>query len=117
MHQMKAISPKQKGINKELKKVYKEIAEEREHKCTGCGRYDIPLSHSHLIPRSRRRDLITDKRNITYHCLTFGTRKGCHDLWESKDRTMLLDYFNNMSIIEELDNEYYNLIKEDADFS
>ena len=53
---MKAISNKQKAINKELKKVYKEIAEEREHKCTGCNRYDVPLSHSHLIPRSRRKD-------------------------------------------------------------
>ncbi len=114
---MKAISKKQKGIHKELKKVYKEIAEEREHKCTGCGRYDVPLSHSHLIPRSRRRDLTTNKKNITYHCLTFGNRKGCHQIWESKDKTMLLDYFNNMSIVKELDNEYYNLIKEDADFS
>ena len=116
---MKAISNKQKAINKELKKVYKEIAEEREHKCTGCNRYDVPLSHSHLIPRSRRKDLTTNKKNITYHCLTFGSRMGCHDIWESKDRTMLLDYFNNMSIIEELDREYYNLLKqkEDANFS
>ena len=114
---MIATSNKQKGIHKELKKVYKEIAEEREHKCTGCNRYDVPLSHSHLIPRSRRKDLTTNKKNITYHCLTFGSRRGCHDIWESKDRTMLLDYFNNMAIVKELDNEYYNLIKEDADFS
>ena len=51
--------------NLHLNKVYDEIALEREHKCTGCGRYDVPLSHSHLIPRSRRKDLITNKRNIT----------------------------------------------------
>ena len=117
MHLMKAISNKQSKINKELNKVYEEIADEREHKCTGCGRYDVPLSHSHLISRSRRRDLITDKRNITYHCLTFGSRVGCHSIWESKNKDILLDYFDNMATIKELDKQYYNIIKQDADFS
>ena len=116
---MKKISDKQKKEKRRLSIIYKEIAEERGHYCSGCGRSDVPLSHSHIIPRSRRKDLTTNKKNITYHCLTFGSRRGCHDIWESKDRTMLLDYFNNMSIIEELDREYYNLLKqkEDANFS
>ena len=64
---MKRVSDKQKNINKQLKKVYEDLAHERGAYCTGCGRSDVPLSHSHLIPRSRRPDLITDKRNITYH--------------------------------------------------
>ena len=72
---MKAISKKQKDINKKLGKVYMEIMDERGHYCTGCGRSDVPLSNSHLIPRSRRSDLICDKRNITYHCLSIGH---CH---------------------------------------
>lgn len=114
---MKVISKKQSKTIKELNKVYKEIEDEREHKCSGCGRYDVPLSHSHLIPRSRRKDLITDKRNITYHCLTIGTRRGCHDIWESKDKDMLLDYFYNMNMIKELDKEYYHLINKDANIS
>ena len=55
---MKKISDKQKKINKELKEVYKKMAIDKPHYCTGCGRGDLPLSHSHLIPRSRSRALI-----------------------------------------------------------
>ena len=66
---MKKISKKQSKINKELRKVYMDILETRGHWCTGCGRSSIPLSHSHIIPRSRRADLVCDKNNITYHCL------------------------------------------------
>jgi len=111
---MRKISDKQKIINKELKRVYKEIADTRAHCCTGCGRGDLPLSHSHLIPRSRRRDLITDPRNITYHCLGGGDRKGCHELWEGRveDKQKLLDYHNNMEYILEVDAEYYYILTE-----
>jgi len=98
--------------NKLLKKVYKEIADERGHYCTGCGRSDVPLSHSHLIPRSRRQDLITDKNNITYHCLSMGERKGCHDIWDSADKYKLLDYHKSMEYILSMDTEYYFLISE-----
>ena len=107
---MKKISDKQKKEKRRLSIVYKEIAEERGHYCTGCGR-STNLSHSHLIPRSRRKDLVTDKRNITYHCIVGpnGT-KGCHQLWESKERTKLLDYCKNMEYILEVDTEYYFLI-------
>tara|TARA_R110002020_G_scaffold151278_1_gene328317 strand:- start:251 stop:580 length:330 start_codon:yes stop_codon:yes gene_type:complete len=109
---MRKISKKQNNINKELKKVYKEIETERGHYCSGCGRSDVPLSHSHLIPRSRRPDLITDKRNITYHCLSMGERTGCHDIWEGIKRDRLLDYPKNMEYILEVDPEYYFLISE-----
>ena len=108
---MKKIGDRQKKENDQLKKVYKEIKEERGHYCTGCGCSDA-LSHSHLIPRSRRPDLVTDKRNITYHCLSIGERKGCHEIWESKERYKLLDYHKNMEYILEVDTEYYFLISE-----
>ena len=98
--------------NKLLKKVYKEIADERGHYCTGCGRSDVPLSHSHIIPRSRRQDLITDKNNITYHCLSIGERKGCHDIWDNADKYKLLDYHKSMEYILSMDTEYYFLISE-----
>ncbi len=106
---MRQISKKQKAINKELKKVYKEIADTRGHYCTGCGRSDVPLSHSHYIARSRRKDLETDINNITYHCLSMGERKGCHDLWEGgiADKQKLLDYQQAMEYILEKDTELY----------
>ena len=109
---MKKISDKQKNIKRRLAVIYNELSEERGHYCTGCGRTGN-LSHSHLIPRSRRKDLVTDKRNITYHCVIGpnGT-KGCHQLWESKERVKLLDYHKNMEYILEVDTEYYFLITE-----
>jgi len=108
---MKKISDKQKKEKRRLSIIYNQIAEERGHYCTGCGR-TTNLSHSHLIPRSRRKDLVADKRNITYHCLSIGEHKGCHDMWESKERVKLLDYCKNMEYILEVDTEYYFLITE-----
>ena len=110
---MKKVSKKQSKINNELKKVYKLISETRGHYCTGCGRSNVPLSHSHIIPRSRRPDLVCDINNITYHCLIGpDNSKGCHSIWESKERYKLLDYHKNMEYILENDLEYYYLIIE-----
>ena len=111
---MKRVSKKQSKENRELSKVYKDIAEDRGHYCTGCGRGDVPLSHSHIIPRSRRKDLVTDPNNITYHCIGDATRKGCHQLWEGclEDKQKLLDYHNSMEYILEADTEYYFLLTE-----
>ena len=109
---MKKISDKQKKEKRRLSIIYNELSEERGHYCCGCGRSDVPLSHSHIIPRSRRKDLITSKDNIQYLCLSMGERKGCHDIWESKQRTKLLCYHNNMEYILEVDTEYYFLITE-----
>ena len=109
---MKKVSDKQRKISKRILKAYKEIALERGKYCSGCGRADVPLSHSHLIPRSRRADLSYDKRNITYHCLSFGERKGCHEIWESRDKDKLLDYHKNLEYILLVDIEYYFIITE-----
>ena len=114
---MKAISKKQSAINRELERVYKEMELNRGHYCTGCGRSDVPLSHSHYIARSRRKDLETDINNITYHCLSIGGkegRKGCHELWEGgiADKQRLLDYPKAMEYILEKDTELYFLLTE-----
>lgn len=108
------MSKKHEKIKRMLIKVYKEIALERSFNCSGCGKsgYVVPLSHSHLIPRSRRLDLVTDKNNIQYHCLSIGEAKGCHDIWESKHRNKLNDYFYNLAYIKKTDKEYYYLITE-----
>ena len=111
---MQKLSSKQSAVNRRLKKVYHEIAMERGHYCTGCGKANVPLSHSHLISRAKRPDLICDKNNITYHCLSIGERKGCHELWEGtlKDKQKLLDFHKNMEYILEMDYEHYHYITE-----
>ena len=112
---MKRVSKKQSKENRELSKVYKQMAEDKGHYCTGCGRGDVPLSHSHIIPRSRRKDLVTDPNNITYHCLGGGgKRKGCHELWEGclEEKQRLLDYHASMEYILEVDTEYYFILTE-----
>ena len=111
---MKQISKKQSRINNKLSKLYKLMAETRGHYCTGCGRSDVPLSHSHYIARSRRKDLETDINNITYHCLSIGNRKGCHELWEGglADKQKLLDYPRALEYILENDTELYFLLTE-----
>jgi hypothetical protein len=111
---MKKISKKQTAINRKLKEVYEHIADTRGHYCTGCGRSDVPLSHSHYISRSRRKDLELDPYNITYHCLSISqsANKGCHDLWEGglSDKQKLLDYHKAMEYILENDTELYFLM-------
>ncbi len=107
------MSKKQDKIKRQLNKIYHEILLER-NTCSGCGKhgYAVPLSFSHIIPRSRRGDLVTDRRNITLHCLSMGERTGCHEIWESIERHKLLDYFTNLAYIKEVDQEYYYIITE-----
>ena len=97
------------------KKVCLEIFEERELKCTGCGRYqtgDIKLSHSHIISQKHckemgREDLVYNKYNITYHCMAFGEHEGCHGKWEGSRRIELNDYDVNMTYIRSIDEQMY----------
>lgn len=89
-----------------LYKVYQEIAMERPHVCSGCGRREN-LSHSHLIPKSYSQALKTEKKNLVYHCLSLGERVGCHDKWQSLDAWQLKDFEQNMLIIYELDKTYF----------
>jgi hypothetical protein len=108
------MSKKQDKIKRQLNKVYREILSD-DSVCSGCGMngFNVPLSFSHIIPRSRRSDLVTEKENITLHCLSMGERKGCHDIWESaKERHKLLDYFKNLEYIKRVDKEYYYIITE-----
>lgn len=106
------ISEKQKRANVRIADTYAQMAKQREHVCTGCGTRDR-LSHSHLIPRSRRKDLEADPNNITYHCLSIGEIVGCHDIWEHgslEDKMRLNDFYKNMHYIQQVDFEYYNLL-------
>jgi hypothetical protein len=84
---------------------YKQIADERPHVCTGCGTGQN-LSHSHLIPRSKRKDLEKVKENITYHCLSVGG-VGCHEKYDSMRLIELKDFESNMKYIYKADKEFY----------
>jgi len=44
--------------------------------------------------------------------LSMGERKGCHEMWEGRERDKLLDYFHNLAYIKEVDLEYYYIITE-----
>lgn len=93
-------------MEKSLTDVYKELAFEREQKCSGCGKRER-MSHSHLVPKSRSEKLKTVKDNIVYHCLSMGNVVGCHTKWESMDCVTLSDFGKNMATVYELDREYF----------
>lgn len=90
----------------ELNRAYEEIALTRKRVCTGCGTSER-LSHSHLIPRSRRGDLAANPLNITLHCLDSASGPGCHSKFEGMDVVKLKDFETNFRMIYELDRQYF----------
>lgn len=108
-------SQKGKEINDAYIEIIKEIDQEREMVCDGCGRHqggEIRLSHSHIISRQEchnigKPELIYDKRNIQLHCMTFGNHKGCHEIWEGPQKHLLLDFDQNMKFIKSIDQTLY----------
>ena len=112
---MKKKSDKQIIIDREYKKMLSLFDDVTPRVCTGCGKRHpyVHLSHSHIISRQHCKDygmpeLIYDPRNITYHCLSMGEHKGCHDKWESRvQRQQLKDYEKNLEFIKTINNELY----------
>lgn len=93
-----------------MKELVIELIEDRGEECEGCGNTNL-LSLSHLIPKSKRKDLEKNKKNIRLHCM--GRRdgsKGCHQRWENKEWESLLDGEENLKIVKELDKNYYELL-------
>lgn len=86
----------------------------RPRVCTGCGRGDKPLDHSHLIPQQRlvRFDpaLIAESELITLHC------RDCHRKFENHDPN-LEDFEENLAIIKKYDFDQYNFIKQRAGYN
>lgn len=113
---VKKISGKQGEINRAYALTCADMDYTTEPVCTGCLQYqggDIKLSHSHIISREDckrigREDLISDRENITYHCMDFGENKGCHGKWENPVlRSTLEDYENNIQYIKKIDEGLY----------
>jgi len=110
---LRNVSKKEANNKQLLQQVYKEIDNERLPICSGCGSSNYPLSHSHLIPRSKRKDLEIVKENIVFDCLSIGDHKGCHDKWEGrdgKDLMSLKDIHNRLNYIKIADPIYYEFI-------
>jgi 5-methylcytosine-specific restriction endonuclease McrA len=107
------ISKKKRKALAQRNKTYEQIDQSREHVCSGCGRRDVPLSHSHIIPISRRPDLEADPDNIVYDCLSIGGREGCHEKCEGRNiRKMseLMDFSKRIEYIKSIDLIYYQLV-------
>lgn len=106
-------SKKRQKTENNYHKVIKEILEKRGAFCESCGNSEF-LSFSHLIPRSRRADLIDNKENIRIHCMVGKDgKKGCHEIWESgslEEKSKMKDWDKNVSILRKLDGEYLDLI-------
>lgn len=108
---MKKFSNKRAAIERQYRKVCEEIDHEREPVCEGCGRGDRSLSHSHILSKYDRRDLIADKRNIRLHC--FYVTGNCHDKWEKgdpKEIVQMNDFIDNLIYIREKDQGEYRKI-------
>ena len=108
------VSSKQKVINDNYYKMLERFDKTTPKICTGCGKKHphVKLSHSHIISRKHCHDygmpeLIYDPKNITFHCLSIGNHKGCHDKWESKQRVELLDYEKNIDYIQSISERMY----------
>ncbi len=95
------------GDSSAIKQAYSVMADTRERVCTGCGTTK-QLTHSHIIPRSRRKDLEASLDNLTYHCMS------CHIKWESgtpKLMKELNDFDSMMDYISRIDEKYHLLLK------
>jgi len=112
---LRQVSKKEINRKQLLSQVYAEIDAERSHWCHGCGSSEYPLSHSHLIPRSKRKDLEAVKENIVFDCLSIGDHKGCHDKWEGRNGKELMelkDIHRRMRYIKDTDSAYYQFLFE-----
>lgn len=97
---------KEQLIKIELKKVYEEIAREREQLCAGCEKTNV-ITHSHTISRRRRKDLELEKENIVYLCMK------CHTKWEhgsELDKRSLINFDEMMEYIKRVDESLYEQI-------
>lgn len=96
-------SKKRASLERQYRTVLQEIYEERDHCCAGCGTWSGRITPSHRVPRNRRIDLLTDKRNIDWMC------DGCHELVEIGHYDKLDNGEDIVAYIREVDEEYYQI--------
>ena len=102
-------SEKQTNIDGRVAQIKLELINNLGMVCQGCGRQINSrknLELSHLIRRSKRLDLVTNKRNCTLH-----GRYCCHKKWDSNvitEMASLNDFWVNLEAIKALDKSRYN---------
>jgi len=103
------VSQKQKEINKDLKKIYEERGKvEKNSYCGSCLGTSF-LTHSHLVPRSYNKKLITDPENLITQCVT------CHGIYEARDIGGMRKFKNYQEILDKimhLDINFYQFLLE-----
>ena len=87
------ISAKQASINAALTKIKAQLVNDNDSQCFTCPKQgDMDLSH--LIPRSKRKDLVTEKRNLILQC------RSCHEGFEGLN-VFKIRKFKNLNYILE----------------
>jgi len=83
---------------------YKEIWEERPHRCIECGeplRVFMAINFSHILTKKSYPSYRHDKRNIDLLCF------GHHQKWEFGDRKSMKIWKKNEPLMQELKLEYH----------
>lgn len=110
----------QSQINRKYAETCKQIDQTRPAVCQGSGRSDVPLSHSHTIPRARckelgKTELIWDPDNIELEGYEEPTSKPtmAHNIWETGSvlqKYHLLNFQRKLSYIKIHDPQTYQKI-------
>lgn len=103
-----SLSKNKISVNLSYKEACQQILDQRGDQCQGCGTHQR-LSFSHLVPRSRRPDLIDNPLNIHIHCMDGDGIVGCHTLYEAGRWTNLNDHDTIIQSLQQLDYQYYQL--------
>ncbi len=93
------------------KEIDQEAIDDNKYYCWGCGSGSRPLSHSHTIAKSQRKDLELDKDNLELECLDWGGVKGCHNIWETgtlEEQKKLLNFDRKIEYIKRTDSMIFN---------
>jgi len=116
-YSIKKISNKKAERDKRMHVTYAKIDQNRPPICEGCGRGDLPLSHSHLLSQHDRPDLADAEQNIRLHC--FGSYAACHETWERGVPYQVVemdDFAANVQYISTVDKQKYNAIVASFEF-
>lgn len=106
---VKRKSEKQKQEDIEYEKTKEAVWKRDGGLCRGC-RTSERLSFSHYIPRSHRKDLVTEVDNVALHCMSFGGIKGCHTKHEDQEWDQMLDGQIIIATMKRLDLQYFRRI-------
>ena len=93
------MTSQRKAIHTKMENTYRKIAEERPPRCESCGKNEY--ENSHIIPKSRDRNMISVKENIMLQC------RKCHKLWEDGYIWELENGYKVMTWLKATNEEYY----------